>query len=195
VSDSNPRIATVLDQMRAVYRLLSVPREGPGQERTRPLTRLHLHTLAYQVLTSLPPSQFPGRGGTRVDTPTYATSICPNEVPVRLVDTPLMSVAREGARQEPTRPLTIPHFYTLAYQVRSVRVNSARVFLGIKDAKAQLFICLVPVPVYSKHYTNCTVVRHTGYAGQHRLVYTYPGWYVQVPVLTLNKCCFCFRLC
>ena len=47
VSDSNPRIATVLDQMRAVYKLLSVPREG--EDGTRPLTRLHLHTLAYQV--------------------------------------------------------------------------------------------------------------------------------------------------
>ena len=37
----------MLDQMRADYKLLSVPREG--EDGTRPLTRLHLHTLAYQV--------------------------------------------------------------------------------------------------------------------------------------------------
>ena len=40
VSDSNPRTAVTLDHMRDVYRILSSS-EG------RPLTRLHLHTLAY----------------------------------------------------------------------------------------------------------------------------------------------------
>lgn len=43
VSDSNPRIATVLDQMRGVFRMLEA---GPG----RPLTRMHIHTLAYQAV-------------------------------------------------------------------------------------------------------------------------------------------------
>ena len=43
VSDSNPRTAVTLDQMREVYRILS------GNEH-RPLTRLHLHTLAYQAI-------------------------------------------------------------------------------------------------------------------------------------------------
>lgn len=42
VSDSNPRIATALDQMRDIYRILN-----SGQ---RPLTRMHLHTLAYQAI-------------------------------------------------------------------------------------------------------------------------------------------------
>ena len=46
VSDSNPRIATVLDQMREVFRLLS----EPGKGNKRGLTRLHVHTLAYQAI-------------------------------------------------------------------------------------------------------------------------------------------------
>ena len=44
VSDSNPRTAVTLDQIRDVYRILSGNVEG------RPLTRLHLHTLAYQAI-------------------------------------------------------------------------------------------------------------------------------------------------
>ena len=43
VSDSNPRTAVTLDQIRDVYRILS-------QNKGRPLTRLHLHTLAYQAI-------------------------------------------------------------------------------------------------------------------------------------------------
>ena len=43
VSDSNPRTAVTLDQMRDVYRILS---GNPD----RPLSRLHLHTLAYQAI-------------------------------------------------------------------------------------------------------------------------------------------------
>ena len=46
VADSNPRIATVLDQMREVFSALSMRSNG------RPVTRIHLHTLAYQdILT------------------------------------------------------------------------------------------------------------------------------------------------
>ena len=48
VSDSHPRIATTLDHMRAVMRLL---RDRAGKESgMRRLTRLHVHTLAYQVI-------------------------------------------------------------------------------------------------------------------------------------------------
>ena len=43
VSDSNPRTAVTLDHMRDVYRILSA-------NKGRPLTRLHLHTLAYQAI-------------------------------------------------------------------------------------------------------------------------------------------------
>merc|ERR1712013_440924 len=44
VADSNPRIATVLDQMREVFSALSMRSNG------RPVTRIHLHTLAYQAI-------------------------------------------------------------------------------------------------------------------------------------------------
>ncbi|WAR18260.1 ADPGK-like protein [Mya arenaria] len=47
VSDSKPRIASVLDQMRVVFNLLKNTEEKDGK---RKLTRLHLHTLAYQAI-------------------------------------------------------------------------------------------------------------------------------------------------
>lgn len=47
ISDSRPRIATVLDQMRTVYDLLKDTDESNGK---RKLTRLHVHTLAYQAI-------------------------------------------------------------------------------------------------------------------------------------------------
>ncbi|MGH0190444.1 UNVERIFIED_CONTAM: hypothetical protein FKN15_046101 [Acipenser sinensis] len=48
LSDPNPRVATVLDQMRELYRLLSTERQG--QAGGRRLTRLHVHTLAFQAI-------------------------------------------------------------------------------------------------------------------------------------------------
>lgn len=47
ISDSRPRIATVLDQMRTVFDLLKNTDESDGK---RKLTRLHVHTLAYQAI-------------------------------------------------------------------------------------------------------------------------------------------------
>lgn len=47
ISDPYPRIATVLDQMRAIYDILNKTPEVNGQ---RKLTRLHVHTLAYQAI-------------------------------------------------------------------------------------------------------------------------------------------------
>ncbi|XP_045165473.1 ADP-dependent glucokinase-like [Mercenaria mercenaria] len=47
LSDSRPRIATVLDQMRTVFHLLKDTKESNGR---RKLTRLHVHTLAYQAI-------------------------------------------------------------------------------------------------------------------------------------------------
>ena len=46
VSDSNPRTAVSLDHMRDLYRILSA-------NQGRPLTRLHLHTLAYQAILGM----------------------------------------------------------------------------------------------------------------------------------------------
>lgn len=47
LSDSHPRVASVLDQMRLVYKLLKDTKEIDGR---RKLTRLHVHTLAYQAI-------------------------------------------------------------------------------------------------------------------------------------------------
>lgn len=48
LSDPNPRVATVLDQMRELYRLVNQMHEETGTG--RPLTRLHVHTLAFQAM-------------------------------------------------------------------------------------------------------------------------------------------------
>ncbi|KAJ9578303.1 hypothetical protein L9F63_005469, partial [Diploptera punctata] len=51
VSDSNPRVAAVLDQMRKTFQLVSQNRIG--MEGSRQLTRLHVHTLAYQAIMTV----------------------------------------------------------------------------------------------------------------------------------------------
>lgn len=57
LSDPNPRVATVLDQMREVYRILNQRHKeaaaagsDPAGAKTKPLTRLHVHTLAFQAM-------------------------------------------------------------------------------------------------------------------------------------------------
>nr|XP_057945061.1 ADP-dependent glucokinase [Doryrhamphus excisus] len=56
LSDPNPRVATVLDQMREVYRLVNQrykDSSGQGDDAqawSKPLTRLHVHTLAFQAM-------------------------------------------------------------------------------------------------------------------------------------------------
>ncbi|TRY98453.1 hypothetical protein DNTS_017509 [Danionella cerebrum] len=48
LSDPNPRVATVLDQMRELYRLVN--QRYQDNRLGRPLTRLHVHTLAFQAI-------------------------------------------------------------------------------------------------------------------------------------------------
>uniref|UniRef100_A0A1A8I679 ADP-dependent glucokinase 2 n=1 Tax=Nothobranchius kuhntae TaxID=321403 RepID=A0A1A8I679_NOTKU len=58
LSDPNPRVATVLDQMREVYRILNQRHKDTGSDsnldsvksKGKPLTRLHVHTLAFQAM-------------------------------------------------------------------------------------------------------------------------------------------------
>ena len=59
VSDSNPRIAVMLDMMREVYSILS-------KNKNRPLTRIHLHTLAYQAILTKRGSQWKNTGAAAV---------------------------------------------------------------------------------------------------------------------------------
>ncbi|XP_076757743.1 ADP-dependent glucokinase [Xylocopa sonorina] len=48
VTNSTPRIATVLDQMRTLFKLIRT--KGKTIENSRELTRIHVHTLAYQAI-------------------------------------------------------------------------------------------------------------------------------------------------
>ncbi|KAI4885520.1 hypothetical protein NFI96_025415, partial [Prochilodus magdalenae] len=56
LSDPNPRVATVLDQMRELYRLVNQRHQEAAIG--RPLTRLHVHTLAFQAMIVTRDSQW-----------------------------------------------------------------------------------------------------------------------------------------
>ncbi|XP_061601350.1 ADP-dependent glucokinase [Cololabis saira] len=64
LSDPNPRVATVLDQMREVYRILNQRSKDPAADgnsarsTSKPLTRLHVHTLAFQAMIVTRDSQW-----------------------------------------------------------------------------------------------------------------------------------------
>ncbi|XP_013136312.1 PREDICTED: ADP-dependent glucokinase [Papilio polytes] len=51
VADSNPRVATALDQMRNTYKLIREKNTAFGSQRK--LTRMHVHTLAYQAILTV----------------------------------------------------------------------------------------------------------------------------------------------
>ncbi|XP_026286281.1 ADP-dependent glucokinase-like [Frankliniella occidentalis] len=51
VTDSNPRVATVLDDMREVFKQLR--HKGKQISGSRSLTRIHVHTLAYQAILTV----------------------------------------------------------------------------------------------------------------------------------------------
>ncbi|XP_017331228.1 ADP-dependent glucokinase [Ictalurus punctatus] len=58
LSDPNPRVATVLDQMRELYRVVNLGHRQRQAGRGRPLTRLHVHTLAFQAIIVTQGSQW-----------------------------------------------------------------------------------------------------------------------------------------
>lgn len=51
VANSTPRIATVLDQMRTLFKLLRIRNKSINN--SRELTRMHVHTLAYQAILTV----------------------------------------------------------------------------------------------------------------------------------------------
>lgn len=51
IADSNPRVATALDQMRKIFSLVRKKNVEYGSERK--LTRIHVHTLAYQAILTV----------------------------------------------------------------------------------------------------------------------------------------------
>lgn len=56
VADSNPRIATALDQMRKTFQLIRQKNKEVGS--LRRLTRIHVHTLAYQAILTVKDSSW-----------------------------------------------------------------------------------------------------------------------------------------
>uniref|UniRef100_A0A3Q3STG8 ADP-dependent glucokinase 2 n=1 Tax=Mastacembelus armatus TaxID=205130 RepID=A0A3Q3STG8_9TELE len=123
LSDPNPRVATVLDQMREVYRILnqrykytSTESGTNGAKATgKPLTRLHVHTLAFQAMIVTRGSQWKNTmSATAKASLTANRHVCgsndinPNKA--RLIMDDSFSVSRqEGSQRIPlqeTRPVS-----------------------------------------------------------------------------------------
>ncbi|XP_030034750.2 ADP-dependent glucokinase [Manduca sexta] len=56
VADSNPRVATALDQMRKTFHLIK--KQNKKYDSNRRLTRIHVHTLAYQAIMTVKDSKW-----------------------------------------------------------------------------------------------------------------------------------------
>ncbi|XP_069030090.1 ADP-dependent glucokinase [Embiotoca jacksoni] len=120
LSDPNPRVATVLDQMREVYRILNQRyKDASAQSDTnsqhKPLTRLHVHTLAFQAMIVTRGSQWKNTmSATAKASLTANRHVCgsddidPNKA--RLIMDDSFSVSRrEGSQRIPlqeTRPIS-----------------------------------------------------------------------------------------
>jgi len=109
MADSNPRIADVLDQMREVYSILSV-----SKGTNRPVTRIHLHTLAYQAILTAKGSPWKNNGAAAVKASLTAhRHVCADkEVKAEnsfLIMDDSFSTSKEGGKRVPfinSRPLT-----------------------------------------------------------------------------------------
>jgi len=109
MADSNPRIAEVLDQMREVYSILSVPKGT-----NRPVTRIHLHTLAYQAILTAKGSPWKNNGAAAVKASLTAHRHVCADKDVKpensfLIMDDSFSTSKEGGRRVPfinSRPLT-----------------------------------------------------------------------------------------
>lgn len=109
MADSNPRIAEVLDQMREVYSILSVPKGS-----NRPVTRIHLHTLAYQAILTAKGSPWKNNGAAAVKASLTAHRHVCADKDVKpensfLIMDDSFSTSKEGGRRVPfinSRPLT-----------------------------------------------------------------------------------------
>jgi len=109
VADSNPRTAVVLDMMRSVFRRLS-----GEQGHNRAVTRLHLHTLAYQAIMTKRGSKWKHNGAAAVKASLTAhRHVCSDsevtaEKSFLIMDDSFLT-SQEGGRRVPfinSRPLT-----------------------------------------------------------------------------------------
>lgn len=121
LSDPNPRVATVLDQMREVYRILNQRSKDSSAESdtdsvtSKPLTRLHVHTLAFQAMIVTRGSQWKNTmSATAKASLTANRHVCgSNDIDpskARLIMDDSFSVSRrEGSQRMPlqeTRPVS-----------------------------------------------------------------------------------------
>lgn len=125
LSDPNPRVATVLDQMREVYRILNQRYKdalrtegGTTKVKGKPLTRLHVHTLAFQAMIVTQGSQWKNTmSATAKASLTANRHVCgSNDIDpskARLIMDDSFSVSRqEGSQRIPlqeTRPVSCWH--------------------------------------------------------------------------------------
>ena len=112
LSDTHPRIATTLDHMRAVYAILDKTSESNGQRR---LTRLHVHTLAYQAIMTTKGSSWKHTMSATAKASLVANrhtcgsnNIHPDKAKILMDDSFLTSRGGEGLRMpfQPERPVS-----------------------------------------------------------------------------------------
>ena len=145
IAEQNPRIATTLDNMRSVFRLLR-----SSTQATRKLTRLHVHTLAYQAIMTEKGSSWKNsmsaaaKASLVANRYTCGSSSVDLDKAKMLMDESFMSSKTDGGRKvslESNRPVSCWTEFDDEVQV-------------------ELEICIAPVLV-------CTDVKQTGGGGDN----------------------------
>ncbi|XP_064118014.1 ADP-dependent glucokinase-like [Macrobrachium nipponense] len=143
ISDFNPRVAVVLDQMREVFRLLDMLPETAGH---RQVTRLHLHTLAFQAIMVRKGS--PWKNNLAAATKAALTAnrhVCGNS-----------EISIENAK------MLMDDGFTLSEAAGAGRImfDSQHPVSCWNEDGGKIEICIAPVLV-------CTAVRHTAGGGDN----------------------------
>jgi ADP-dependent glucokinase len=167
VADSNPRVATALDQMRAVFVKLNKDHfdHQHVDANRRPLTRLHVHTLAYQAFMVVRTSQFKNTKNAAAKASLTAhrhvcatTSINPGNAHLILDDSFATSASNlhntNAHHHKPPTRVNLLDSNPVACWNETISINPA------KNIAFDVEICVAPVLV-------CSVARQTAGAGDN----------------------------
>lgn len=155
VADCNPRVAASLDQARTVFRILNDDyfRHRSEDPHRRMITRLHLHTLAYQAIIVAKDSKWKhtknaaAKASLTAHRHVCATSIVNPDASYRLLDDSFATSTREGS---PRIPFSVDD--PVSCWNETITIND--------DEALEVEICVAPVLI-------CKVARQTAGAGDN----------------------------
>ncbi|XP_055607125.1 ADP-dependent glucokinase [Uranotaenia lowii] len=155
VADSNPRVALSLDQARTVFRTLNEEyfRQRFKDPSRRMLTRLHLHTLAYQAILVVKDSKWKNtknaaaKASLTAHRHVCASKIVNPDAAYRLLDDSFATSATPGARRIPFKEQD-----PVSCWDESIQIDSGRTL--------EVQICVAPVLI-------CKVAKQTAGAGDN----------------------------